>query len=380
MRPIIDSHLDLAWNALYFNRDLLLEVADVRRSEQGLTDELARGRNTVSFPELRKAGVAVCLATLMGRSGPDVPPRVPLKRTDLDYSSQGIAYAHAKGQLAYYRFLEQRGHLRFIRTRTELKTHWQEWSHSPATTAPGIILSMEGADPIVEPSQVRAWWEDGLRVVGPVHYGRSQYACGTSTDGPLTSRGVDLLREFATTGMILDVTHLSDRSLVHALESYSGPLLASHHNCRALVPGDRQLSDEQIGKLIQRNAVIGTAFDAWMLYPGWKRGETNRDVVGIEAAADHIDHICQLAGSARHCALGTDLDGGFGTEQTPRDLETYSDVHKLEAILASRGYRNEDVDGIFYGNWLRFFSEVLPSELGGDENGRDLTPAHGASP
>jgi membrane dipeptidase len=360
MRPIIDSHLDLAWNALYFNRDMLLEVGEVRRSEQGLTDELARGRNTLTWPELRKARVAICLATLMGRSGPDRPARPALKRTDLDYNSQNIAYAHAKGQLAYYRLLEPQGHLRFIRTRAELKAHWKQWSNSPETTPPGIILSMEGADPIVDPGQVRVWWEDGLRVVGPVHYGRSQYACGTSTDGPLTSRGVDLLREFTGTGMILDVTHLSDRSFAQALEVYPGPLLASHHNCRALVPGDRQLSDEQIRELIQRNAVIGTAFDAWMLYPGWKRGETNREVVGIEAAADHIDHICQLAGSARHCALGTDLDGGFGTEQTPRDLETYSDVHKLEAILASRGYRDEDVDGIFYGNWFRFFVEALP--------------------
>jgi membrane dipeptidase len=360
MRPIIDSHLDLAWNALYFNRDLLLEVAEVRRSEQGWTDELARGRNTLTLPELRKARVAICLATLMGRSGPDRPQKPQFKRTDLDYNSQAIAYAHAKGQLAYYCLLERQGQLRFIRTRAELKAHWQECSNAPATTPTGIILSMEGADSILDPGQVRAWWEDGLRVVGPVHYGRSQYACGTSTDGPLSDRGVDLLKEFMRVGMILDVTHLSDRSLADALEVYSGPLLASHHNCRALVPGDRQLADGQIRALIQRNAIIGTAFDAWMLHPGWKRGETGREVVGIEAAADHIDHISQLAGSARHCALGTDLDGGFGTEQTPRDLETYSDLHKLEAILASRGYRNEDVDGIFYGNWLRFFTETLP--------------------
>jgi membrane dipeptidase len=126
------------------------------------------------------------------------------------------------------------------------------------------------------------------------------------------------------------------------------------------VPGDRQLSDEQIRILIERDAVIGTAFDAWMMYPGWVRGETSPEVVGLEAAADHIDHICQLAGSARHCALGTDLDGGFGTEQTPRDLKTITDVHKLEDILARRGYSDADIDGIFYGNWLRFFGHALP--------------------
>jgi membrane dipeptidase len=362
LRPIIDSHLDLAWNALYFDRDLLASVAAVRRAERGMTDELARGRNTLTLPELRRANVGLCLATLMGRSGPGQPRRAGFKRTDLDYMNQSIAYSHAKGQLAFYRLLEQQGHLRFITTRSQLKAHWKMWLKAPATAPLGIILSMEGADTILDPEQAADWWHDGLRVVGPVHYGRSQYAHGTATNGPLSPAGVKLLKQFMRLGIILDVTHLSDRSFSHALEVYSGPVLASHHNCRALVPGDRQLSDPQIRVLIQRNAVIGTAFDAWMLYPGWQRGKTKTSVVGIAAAADHIDHICQLAGSARHCALGTDLDGGFGTEQTPGDLDTYTDIHKLEGILARRGYRGADIDAIFHGNWLRFFSAALPED------------------
>jgi membrane dipeptidase len=363
MRPLIDAHLDLAWNALSFNRDLLAEVGEVRRAEQGLTDEPARGRNTVTLPELRQARMPICIATLMARSGPDQPRHFGTKRTDLDYSTQAIAYGHAQGQLAYYRLLEAQGHLRFISTRTELAAHFAAWQQAPAATPLGIILSMEGADPIVGPEQVEAWWKQGLRAVGPVHYGRSHYAYGTSTDGPLSERGVALLKEFRRIGMILDVTHLSDQSFFHALEVYDGPELASHHNCRALVPGDRQLSDEQLRLLIQRDAVIGTAFDAWMLYPGWQRGVTRPQVIGIEAAVDHIDHICQLAGSARHCGFGTDLDGGFGTEQTPRDLDTISDIHKLEAILARRGYSAADIDGIFFANWLRFFTQALPEKV-----------------
>jgi membrane dipeptidase len=349
----------LAWSALYFNRDLLAEVAEVRRSELGLTDELSRGRNTVSFPELRRARVGVCVATLLARSGLD-EPAPSVRRTSLDYRNPAIAYAHAKGQLAYYRLLEERGHLRFITTRVELQVHWQAWRQSPATEPLGIILGMEGADPILSPNQVQAWWNEGLRVVGPVHYARSQYACGTGTNGPLPAAGVELLKEFTRAGMILDVTHLSDQSFFHALDVYQGPLLASHQNCRALVPGDRQFSDEQLRLLIQRDAVMGTAFDAWMLFPGWKRGQTSPAVVGIEAAADHLDHVCQFAGNARHCAIGTDLDGGFGTEQTPGDLDTISDVHKLEDILARRGYRSEDIDAIFFGNWLRTFGQALP--------------------
>jgi membrane dipeptidase len=156
-------------------------------------------------------------------------------------------------------------------------------------------------------------------------------------------------------GMILDVTHLADESFWQAVDLFKGPILASHNNCRALVPGDRQFSDEQIRCLIQREAVIGAAFDAWMLYPNWVRGETRNSVVGLEAVVDHIDHICQLAGSARHTAIGSDLDGGFGTEQSPGDLDTIADLQKIPVLLRKRGYAESDIEAIMHGNWLRFF-------------------------
>jgi len=361
MRSMFDAHLDLALNALYFNRDLLASIADVRESERGMTDELARGRGTVTLPELRRCRVAVCLGTLLARGAPVQRHYSGYKRADLDYVNQTTAHAHAKGQLAYYRLLEEQGHLRFITTRGQLAAHWEEWQTAPEATPLGMILSMEGADPIVNPDRVERWWSEGLRAVGPAHGGRGKYAYGTASNGPLGERGVALLREFMRVGMLLDVTHLSDQSFFEAMDIFEGPMLASHQNCRVLVPGDRQFSDEQINILIQRGVVIGTAFDAWMLYPGWKRGETSPEVVGIEAAADHIDHICQLAGNARHCALGTDLDGRFGTEQTPRDLDTITDEHALEDILARRGYSAADIDGIFCGNWLGFFARALPA-------------------
>jgi membrane dipeptidase len=361
MRPMIDAHLDLAYNALNYNRDLLLSVEQLRAVEADFTDAKGRGRCTVTIPEMRRARIAVCVATLLARSGPDAPSRLGFKRTDIDYASRHIAYAHCYGMLGYYRLLADQGHLRLITSRAELAAHWAAWQADPERTPLGIILSMEGADPIIHPQQVEHWFQLGLRAVGPAHYGLSHYACGTTTDGPLTADGVRLLKEFMRVGMILDVTHLSDQSFWHALDVYSGPVLASHHNLRHFVPGDRQLSDEQVKELIRRGAVIGSAFDAWMMYPGWVRGRTSPEVVGIEAIADHIDRVCQLAGNARHAALGTDLDGGFGTEQTPRDLDTITDVHKLEEVLARRGYSEADIDGIFYGNWLRFFGESLPA-------------------
>jgi membrane dipeptidase len=372
VRPIFDSHLDLAWNALSFNRDLTVSVEEIRKREEGLSDEPGRGRNTLTFVELREARVPVCVATLLARAGPEQKRKEVSKRSDLDFSAPTIAYAAAMGQLAYYRLMEKLGEIRMIRTARELKAHWDSWMNAEHRTsniehrtskekAPlGIILSMEGADPIVAVEQLVEWWEVGLRAVGLAHYGVGRYAYGTATDGPLSEAGVRLLKEMERVGMIYDVTHSSDISMAQALDVFGGRVLASHHNCRALVPGDRQLTDEQIKKLIAREAVIGVALDAWMLYPNWMRGQTKSEVVGLEAVADHIDHVCQLAGNCRHCAIGTDLDGGYGNEQTPRDLKRFVDLQKLGPILAARGYKDADVDAIFFGNWLRFFSEALP--------------------
>jgi membrane dipeptidase len=370
MRAIFDSHLDLAWNAVSFNRDLTVSVEEIRRREEGMMDEPGRGRNTLTLVELRKAMVPVCVATLIARSGPQQKRKEVSKRSDLDFSAQSIAYAAAHAQLAYYRLLEEQGHVRMIGTKGELKSHWNSWlaehrtsniEHRISKETPlGIILSMEGADPIVSVEHVKKFWDLGLRAVGLAHYGVGQYAYGTATDGPLSETGVKVLKEMERVGMIYDVTHSSDISMAQALDVFGGRVLASHHNCRALVPGDRQLTDEQIKKLIARDAVIGVALDAWMLYPNWIRGQTKPEVVGLEAVADHIDHACQLAGNCRHSAIGTDLDGGYGNEQTPRDLNRFTDLQKLGPILAKRGYKDGDIDLIFHGNWLRFFSEALP--------------------
>jgi membrane dipeptidase len=310
----------------------------------------------VSLPELRRAGVSFCVATLLARGGPEPVWPAGFKRTDLDFAAPSIAFAAAHGQLAYYRLLESQGAIRMIRTRQDLDAHWND----PARIA--ILLSMEGADPVVDPGQLEEWWAAGLRAIGPVHYGRGQYAYGTGVTGLFNRRGFALLREMERLGIILDVTHLCDESMAQALDYYGGPVLASHHNCRALVPGDRQLTDAQIRQLVEREAVIGAALDAWMLYPGWERGVTSPEVVSLEAVVDHIDHVCQLAGNTRHAAIGSDLDGGFGTEQTPHDLNTIADLQKIAPLLAKRGYSDDDIDAVFYGNWLRFFREALLSE------------------
>ena len=359
-RPIFDSHLDLAWSAVSFDRDLTLEVEEIRRLESAMTDAPSRGRNTLSLPELRRAGVRVCVATLLARGGPEPVAHPGRKRIDLDHANQSIAYASAHAQLAYYRLLEKQRYIRLIRSARELEACWKSANQNPQSEPIGLILSMEGTDPIVTPEQASEWFDAGLRAAGLAHYGRSHHAYGTGVDGPLSPAGIQLLKQFQTLGITLDVTHLCDQSFHQALDLYDGPVLASHHNCRALVPGDRQLDDEQIKKIVFRGGVIGVALDAWMLYPGWVRGQTSSDVVGLSAVADHIDHICQLSGDPHHAALGTDLDGGFGNEQTPRDLNRYRDLQKLGDILADRQYADSEIELIFSGNWLRFFREALP--------------------
>jgi membrane dipeptidase len=362
VRLIIDSHLDLSWNALSWNRDLTQSIIDVRQAEADMSDDDARGHGTVTLPEMRRGGVAVCCGTLLTRAKRHVKPT---RKIEVDVATQEIACATARGQLAYYQLMVERGEIVIITNQRELRSHWSRWREPGAQTQSlpvGLILAMEGADPIVRPSQAQDWWARGLRSVGLAHYGKSHYAVGTGDNGPLTTKGIELLKEFDRLGMILDATHSSDLSFYQAMDLFAGAVMASHNNCRALVPGDRQFADEQLKLLIQRNAVIGVALDAWMLHPGFVIGKTHGSVVPLAAVADHIDHICQLAGDANHVAIGTDLDGGFGTEQSPAALETIADLQKLDAILAGRGHTPADIDNIFHGNWLRFFLTALPAE------------------
>jgi membrane dipeptidase len=194
-----------------------------------------------------------------------------------------------------------------------------------------------------------------------VHYGPGVYGHGTDDEGPLTPRGRELLKEMERLGIILDATHLCDESFWDALSHYSGPVWASHHNCRALANWNRQFGDDQIRALVERGAVIGMAFDAIMMVHGWTHlRSTPRDFdLKMEKICDHIDHICQIAGNARHVGIGSDLDGGYGTEQTPMDLDSIADLAGLSQSLGARGYSAEDIDGIFCGNFLRFLREHL---------------------
>jgi membrane dipeptidase len=354
---LIDGHLDLSMNALEWNRDLTRPLAEVRRREEGKTDKVDRGRGVCTLLEMRRGEIGVCIATQIGRY---VAPGNPLP----GWHAPEIAWAQTQGQLAWYRAMEDAGQMIQIVDRASLDRVLAIWQNKPAADAPiGYVLSLEGADSIVNLGYLEKAWAYGLRAIGPAHYGPGRYSPGTGAEGDLTPAGRELVKEMNRLGIVLDVTHLTDDAFWEALKIYDGPVWASHNNCRALVPHQRQFSDEQLQELIRRDAVIGAAFDAWMMVPGWVRGKTTPTETGVKIAtiADHIDHICQLAGSTRHCAIGSDLDGGYGTEQTPMDMDSIADLQRLTTILAERGYSERDIEGIMHGNWIRKLSQSLPA-------------------
>lgn len=356
MQPLIfDAHLDLSMNALEWNRDLTKSLQAIRDREKNMNDKPDRGNGTVSLPEMRKGRVGLCVATQIARY-------VGLENPLPGWHSQEQAWAQTQGQLAWYQAMDARGEMKQITNAAELTAHLKLWENAEDTSSLpiGFILSLEGADSFFELACVEKAYASGLRAIGPAHYGPGVYAYGTDSNGGLGTKGRALLKEMERLGIILDATHLCDESFFEAMDHFSGPVWASHHNSRALVPHNRQFSDEQFSLLIQRGAVIGTAFDAWMLIPGWERGVSTPEGTGVslQHVADHIDRICQIAGNSKHAAIGSDLDGAFGTEQSPHDLESIAGLQKLPAILKLRGYKEEDIENILHKNWIRFLLET----------------------
>ncbi|MBD0294483.1 MAG: membrane dipeptidase [Flavisolibacter sp.] len=352
---IVDAHLDLSMNAMEWNRDLRKPLAEINAREKGQTDLPGRGRAVVSLPELRKGNIGLVVATQIARY---IAPDNPLP----GWHSPEQAWAQTQGQLAWYRVMEEEGEMVQINNFNTLEKHLTLWNNGLENDQKpiGYILSLEGADSLVTLQHLERAYQYGLRAVGPAHYGPGRYAQGTDATGFMGAAGRQLLKEMERLNIILDVTHLCDDCFWEALDHFNGAIWASHNNCRALVDHNRQFSDEQIKELMNRGAVIGVPLDAWMMVPGWIRGQSDPMAMhcNLNVMINHIDHICRLAGNSLHAAIGSDLDGGFGSEQCPYDLSTISDLQKLTSLLQKRGYSNEDVENILYRNWIRFLRRV----------------------
>ena len=355
MKFIIDIHLDLSMNAIEWNRDLTQSVLQINAQEKNLIDKPDRGKATVSLQAMREGNIGFCVATQIARY---VKSNNPLP----GWNSPTQAWAQTQGQLAWYRAMEKAGEMIQIIDKKGLQNHLDLWSSSEPNKPIGYLLNLEGADSIVTLDHLHRAYKQGLRAIGPAHYGPGTYAHGTNSEGGLGTKGKELLNEIEKLNMILDVTHLCDQSFWEAIDHYNGKMWASHSNCRSLVPNQRQFSNLQIKELIARKAIIGMAFDAWMMIPKWQKGISDPKKSGlvIETIIDHIDHNCQLSGNSNHIALGTDLDGGFGKEQCPYDLETISDLQKMDALLKKRGYSENDIQKILNQNAINFLMGALP--------------------
>lgn len=352
---IFDAHLDLALNGVDWNRDLRQCVDDIRAQETALgMTEPGRRTNTLSFPELREGRLAICLTTMLARM------EQPINHS-FGWSSPQACYAMAHAHLAYYRAMERAGYLKMICTRSQLQTHWEQATSSPEPLPLGFILTMEGADPILTPDTIEEFHDAGLRALGLTHYGTNRYGGGTRSEVGLSLDAIELLKRCEQLGITIDVTHLSDVAFWQVLKHFSGRIHASHQNARAICDWQRQFSDDQIRAVIDRDGVLGVSMDVIMLQNGFVRGITPPTAT-IERAVDQMEHVRELAkGSLRHVGLGTDLDGGYGCEQTPVGLDRYRDLQSIVRIMEQRGFSQTEIAEVFHGNWLRFFSDALPA-------------------
>jgi membrane dipeptidase len=345
---IVDAHLDLAFNALRDGRDVRLPLDELRRAEG--TPEKARGTALVTLPELRHAGVGLVFGTLFAAPATygSFKPGEPLV-----YTNPEEAFRVAMDQLDYYhRLADELAYIRLVTGLASLDEVVASHGDNNDQKLLGIVPLMEGADPVREPEELEQWYERGLRFIGPA-WDDTRYAPGAWRDGGrLPSAGYRLLEVMAGLGFILDLTHMAERASLEALEAYPGPVVATHSNARALVPTQRQLSDEQIRALREVDGVCGVVLYNAFLLDGHRKGEA-RQRVPLSQVVAHIDHICQQCGDADHVGIGSDFDGGFGLEDIPDGMAGVSDLALIGRELAQQGYEPAHVEGIMGGNWLR---------------------------
>ena len=363
MTLIIDSHCDLAWNMLNFGRDYTRSASETRRLEKGTIVPEKNGDSLIGWPDYQRGQVAIVFSTLFAS-----PVRAKVGDWEkVCYSTYDEAHRVYLDQLRLYHQLADSNpdHFRLLSSTKDLRHHMTEWQTSSKDGHPvGLVPLMEGADGIRNPDELREWHELGLRIIGLAWAG-TRYCGGTREPGPLTEDGRRLLKAMADFNFTLDLSHMDEQAALEALDFYEGPIIATHVNCLALLPGfstNRHFSDHAMRKIIERGGVIGAVPLNTFLKTDWKRqGGSRREEVPLDVVAAHIDHVCQLAGDASHAGIGSDFDGGFGLQSVPPEIDTIADLQKLYPLLIARGYSKTDVENILGGNWLNFLQESLPS-------------------
>jgi membrane dipeptidase len=363
---IVDSHQDLAWNMLTFGRDYTKSVAETRRREAGTIQIGVKEDTLLGYPDYRRGQVALIFATLFA-----APERKRMGAWEtMCYRDFSEAHRLYSRQLdVYHRLVDEHPDLyRLIQNRNDLESHLSAWN-TPDLPAEselpvGLVILMEGAEGILAPAELEDWWQHGVRLIGPAWAG-TRYCGGTREPGPLTPEGFELLEAMSALGFTLDLSHMDEIAALQALDVYSGAIVASHSNARALLKGDdsnRHLNDRVILGLLERDGVIGIVPYNGFLQPGWIQGNS-RENLTLQHIVAQIDAICQLAGDARHVGLGTDFDGGFGWQSVPHGIDTIADLQKLAPLLAEKGYTDQEITAILGENWLHLLRRTLPGSL-----------------
>ncbi len=346
---IIDAHLDLAFNAVGMGADLRLPLGALRSTDFGVNAAARRETVTVSLPALRAADIRVVFGTIFVQK-----PTPTFNLVGPTYATPEEANAQGWAQLHYYRQLAAEGEIQLIDRQSML-----DQVLAGHGARPGLVPLMEGADPLRDVAELPAWYDAGLRIIGPAWSG-TRYSGGTGAPGPLTSAGRELMTAMSGHRLALDTSHLAEESFWEALRLFDGPVIASHANCRAFVPTDRHLSDDMIKAIVERDGVIGIVLGNPFLVASFRYGDAKANVP-LAAVVQHIERICELAGDTHHVGIGSDFDGGFGVEAIPEGIESVSDLPRIGAALLDAGWSEADVDRVLAGNWTRWLRMALPT-------------------
>mgnify|MGYP001281169983 CR=1 FL=1 len=370
---IVDAHEDLAWNILTFNRDYTRPAAVTRQLEAGSLAQEKNGDTLLGWKDYQQGKVGLVFATLYV-----TPQRYNEGEWDrLCYADDQQAHAMYSAQLdAYERLVEENpDKFRLVLDRKDLNETVATWnkdiiptkdpskneladsSHPPV----GLVVLMEGAEGVRDPSELAWWRQRGVRIIGPAWTG-TRYCGGTKEPGPMTKEGFALLEAMADFGFGLDISHMDEKAALQALDAYPGQIIASHSNAlaafKAPVDSNRHLSDRLIYGLVERDAVIGVVLYNSFLKAGWRKGD-RREEVKLDSVIAQIDHICQVAGDAQHVGIGTDFDGGFGWQAVPHEINTIADLRKLIPLLQEKGYSDSHIEAILGKNWIERLMRIL---------------------
>jgi membrane dipeptidase len=353
---IVDGHLDLALNMVRKLIDHTKPISELRQLENREAQQAM-----TSLPEFASGNVVLVFATIFAEPADlgFAKNAIANSKTHPGYTTPEEAEIQGLGQLAVYEKWASDGLVRIITSRAVLEDHLERF---PTDRVPGLLILMEGADPIKTVSDLEMWYLRGVRAIG-LTWGRTRYAGGTGAPGGLTIEGHELLSAMRERGMILDTSHLAEQAFFEALAYYPDRIMASHSNPRALlnapdvelvIPPDRHLSDDMIRAIGTRGGMVGLNLINYFLEPRWTFSDQTTPVSIFDQCQKILEYNAELIGW-EHIGIGSDLDAGMSLDCSPIELDTIADFSRFSDVVPEHARA-----GVLGENWLRFLRDSLP--------------------